>query len=212
MTANPQALTDRTPTYADAAIFRGKTMLLQLRRAVVDLTGSSVGRHAVGNHLENEQVIATSATRLWTENEPQERFLVAGKIHNLRLAIKRLDGVEVPAGAIFSFWKQVGRASRLKGFVAGRELREGCIIPNIGGGLCQLSNALYDAALQANFEIVERHAHTQVIAGSLAEMGRTRRCFGIMSTCVFAHARDFASRRNSAQTSLSFSSAASRTR
>ena len=177
MTANPQALTDRTPTYADAAIFRGKTMLLQLRRAVVDLTGSSVGRHAVGNHLENEQVIATSATRLWTENEPRERFLVAGKIHNLRLAIKRLDGVEVPAGAIFSFWKQVGRASRLKGFVAGRELREGCIIPNIGGGLCQLSNALYDGALQANFEIVERHAHTQVIAGSLAEMGRDATVF-----------------------------------
>jgi len=159
MTANPQALTDRTPTYADAAIFRGKTMLLQLRRAVVDLTGSSVGRHAVGNHLENEQVIATSATRLWTENEPQERFLVAGKIHNLRLAIKRLDGVEVPAGAIFSFWKQVGRASRLKGFVAGRELREGCIIPNIGGGLCQLGNLLYWMALHSPLTVSERYRH-----------------------------------------------------
>ncbi|TMJ35729.1 MAG: hypothetical protein E6G87_11825 [Alphaproteobacteria bacterium] len=28
----------------------------------------------------------------------------------------------------------------------------------IGGGLCQLSNALYEAALAAGFEIVERHA------------------------------------------------------
>ena len=177
MTANPETLINRTPTYADAAIFRGKTMVLQLRRAVIDLTGPRVARHAVGKKLKDEQVIATSATPLWTENDPQERFLVAGKIHNLRLALKRLDGVEVPAGAVFSFWKQVGRASRLRGFVAGRELREGCIIPNIGGGLCQLSNALYDAALQANFEIVERHAHTQVIAGSLAEKGRDATVF-----------------------------------
>jgi hypothetical protein len=77
----------------------------------------------------------------------------------------------------FSFWKQIGRTSRLKGFVAGRELREGCIIPNIGGGLCQLSNALYDAAMQAGCEIVERHAHTQAIPGSLAEKGRDATVF-----------------------------------
>ena len=85
--------------------------------------------------------------------------------------------MEIPAGATFSFWKHLGRANGLKGYVVGRELREGCIVPNVGGGLCQISNALYDAALQANFEIVERHAHTQVIAGSLAEKGRDATVF-----------------------------------
>ena len=85
--------------------------------------------------------------------------------------------VEVPAGQVFSFWKQIGRTSRLKGYVAGRELREGCLIPSIGGGLCQLSNALYDAALTAGFEIVERHPHSKVIPGSLAEQGRDATVF-----------------------------------
>ncbi len=66
----------------------------------------------------------------------------------------------------------MGRTSRNKGYVVGRELREGCIIPNVGGGLWQLSNALYDAALKAEFEIIERHAHSRVIKGSLAEMNR----------------------------------------
>ncbi|MEQ1765147.1 MAG: VanW family protein, partial [Pyrinomonadaceae bacterium] len=56
-------------------------------------------------------------------------------------------------------------------------LREGCIIPNLGGGLCQISNALYDAALQANLEIVERHRHTQIVTGSLAEHGRDATVF-----------------------------------
>lgn len=177
MTANPEALTRKTPTIADALVFRGKTFLLQLRRAMLDRTRSGASRHRSGSELSGQTLLATSTTKLWTENEPQERFLVAGKIHNLRLASRLLDGVEVPAGAVFSFWRQVGRVSRLRGFVEGRELREGCIIPNIGGGLCQLSNALYDAALQANFEIVERHAHTQVIAGSLAEEGRDATVF-----------------------------------
>lgn len=177
MTANPETLTRRTPTVADSLIFRGKTLLFQLRRAVLDRTSSKVVRHRASSALSVHPVIAISKTKLWTENEPEERFLIAGKIHNLRLATRLLNGVEVPAGKVFSFWRQVGRASRLRGFVEGRELREGCIIPNIGGGLCQLSNALYDAALQANFEITERHAHTQVIAGSLAEQGRDATVF-----------------------------------
>jgi len=178
MTANPELITERKiPTYADAVAFRFKTALLQIRRSVVDLRGRNVVRHGFGDTLASSPAIATSRTKLWTEIDSRERFLVAGKIHNLRLAIARLDGLEIPAGATFSFWKHVGRASGLRGFVEGRELREGCIIPNVGGGLCQLSNALYDAALQAGHEIVERHAHTQVISGSLAEQGRDATVF-----------------------------------
>ena len=115
--------------------------------------------------------------RYWTEGSAEERFLVAGKVQNLRLAAAAIDGVAVPGGEVFSFWKQVGRASRSRGYVPGREIREGCIIPTIGGGLCQLSNSLYDAALKANFEIVERHSHTQIIPGSLAERGRDATVF-----------------------------------
>jgi hypothetical protein len=177
MTATTDFISERrVPTRADSIIFRGKTALLQMRRSFID-TRSNVCRHRIDSALKDKPVIATSTTKLWTEDDPRERFLVAGKIHNLRLAVRHLDGVEVPAAATFSFWKQIGRASRLRGFVEGRELREGCIIPNTGGGLCQLSNALYDAALKAGLEIVERHAHTQVIPGSLAEQGRDATVF-----------------------------------
>lgn len=167
----------KVPTRIEAVLFRGKTLLLQIKRSLRDLTGSSVRKGTRTNELSAKPVISNSRTPLWTETEPEERFLVAGKIHNLRLAIRQLDGVEIPGGEIFSFWKHVGRASRLKGYVEGRELREGCIIPNVGGGLCQISNALYDAALDANFEIVERHAHTQIVTGSLAEKDRDATVF-----------------------------------
>jgi len=178
MSGNPSIhIERRIPTRQEAAVFRFKTLLLQARRSFQDSTSLKVRRFEKGSKLVGSPVIARSVTPLWTESEPQERPLVAGKIHNLRIAISRLNGVEVPAGKVFSFWKHLGRATKRRGYVEGRELREGCIIPNVGGGLCQISNALYDAALQANLEIVERHRHTQVVAGSLAEHGRDATVF-----------------------------------
>jgi hypothetical protein len=178
MSGNPTIQIERRiPTRKEAVIFRCKTLALQGRRAVSDLIAGRVKRATVSDVLAGKSVIARSSTPLWTESEPEERALVAGKIQNLRAAAERLNGAEVAAGEIFSFWKHVGRATKRRGFVAGRELREGCIIPNIGGGLCQLSNALYDAALQANFEIIERHRHTQVVSGSLAEVDRDATVF-----------------------------------
>jgi vancomycin resistance protein YoaR len=90
-------------------------------------------------------------------------------VENLRHAARAFHGVEIPAGRVFSFWRQLGRTTKGKGFTEGRELREGCLVPAVGGGLCQLSGLLYQAALEAGLEIVERHGHSRVIAGSAAE-------------------------------------------
>src|SRR5262249_38951602 len=78
----------------------------------------------------------------------------------------------VPQGETFSFWRQLGRPSRRRGFVTGRMLQQGCLVPATGGGLCQLSNALYQAALASGCEIVERHAHSRRVPGSAAALGR----------------------------------------
>jgi hypothetical protein len=164
-------------TRQEALVFRGKAFLLQLKRGAENFLSSDIRRLPKGSELLNQPIIAESKTALWTEKDRAEMPLMAGKIHNLRLAIAKLNGVEISPQQTFSFWRQIGRATRRRGFVRGRELREGCVIPNVGGGLCQLSNALYDAALQANFEIVERYAHTQVVQGSLAEKGRDATVF-----------------------------------
>lgn len=123
------------------------------------------------------RVIGASRTALWPAALGPEARLVAGKVENLRVATARLGRRELAAGQVFSFWRHVGRPSRRAGFVIGRELREGCLVPSVGGGLCQLSNALYDAALSAGLTIVERHAHSAVVAGSLAERGRDATVF-----------------------------------
>ena len=166
----------KIPTLFDNLLFRAKASLLQLRRGWQNWRGGQVKWQQQAK-LTSSPICARSQTNLWVGATEAEWRLQAGKIHNLRLAIRHIDGIEIPAGEIFSFWSQVGQPTIWRGFAVGRELREGCIIPTVGGGLCQLSNALYDAALQSGLEIVERYAHSQVIPGSLAEIGRDATVF-----------------------------------
>ncbi len=181
----------KIPTISESLVFKGKSTLLQINRTVKNLFDKKFKRFSINNKLIDKAIIAESKTALWTESDEAEKVLLVGKVQNLRVALRKLNGLEIPANGTFSFWAQVGRASRLRGFVEGRELREGCIIPNIGGGLCQLSNALYDAALKAGFEIMERHAHTQVISGSLAEKGRDATVFWNYVDLRFRFAQPF---------------------
>ena len=139
-----------------------------------------------------DSLLAESRSPLWDHAAPRvEQVLNAGKIQNLRVASRRLDGCVFVAGQEFSFWRQVGWPGRLRGFVRGRELRQGCLVPSTGGGLCQLSNALYDCALQAGFHILERHRHSRLIPGSLAEQDRDATVFWNYVDLRFSSAREF---------------------
>ncbi|MEQ1821456.1 MAG: VanW family protein [Fimbriimonadaceae bacterium] len=162
-------MSSRLHTRRQAIIFNTKRVLLQLKRLGRDY---SLGLRKWPQSTQTFDTEIESRTPLWTDSEIPERHLQLGKVQNLRVALRQLDGVVVPAGEVFSFWKQLGRANRFRGYVVGRELREGCLIPARGGGICQLSNALYDLALKSECEILERHSHTRVIPGSAAEIGR----------------------------------------
>jgi len=153
--------------------FRFKTTALIVLRFIKNSTLDRTAKFHASHQLKNEEVISFSETDLWNPDDTEHNWiLTAGKIENLRIAARQLHGTEVPANEIFSFWKQIGAPITSRGYVIGREIREGCIVPAVAGGLCQLSNALYDSALKAGFEIIERHKHTKVVKGSLAEIDR----------------------------------------
>lgn len=165
------------PSRASQLVFAVKAAGLRAKRRARD----ALDPLPIGSSIDLERSdllpVATSASRLWSSAIGGEARLEAGKVQNLRVAARAIDGRAFEAGEVFGFWRHVGRPSRRAGFALGREIREGCLVPSIGGGLCQLSNALYDAALRAGFDIVERHAHSVVVPGSLAEVGRDATVF-----------------------------------
>ena len=83
-----------------------------------------------------------------------------GKIHNLSVAITKLNNIIIQPGEIFSFWKLVGNPSQQNGYQKSRSIINGELEAAIGGGLCQLSGLIYFLALQAGLVITERHAHS----------------------------------------------------
>ena len=143
----------------------------RIRRAIAD-SFSGLRRCEKMNDGPYSLVVGESRSKLWSDASPAEADLQKGKVQNLRIAVQQLDCALLMPGHVFSFWMQIGRASEERGYVIGRMLQQGCMIPAIGGGLCQLSNALYDAALQSGCEIVERHAHSRIVPGSEAVAGR----------------------------------------
>lgn len=153
------------------SVFRVRVVGHQTRRGLVDFfTGCR--RCEKMSDRTFPMAVGESRSALWIEDRPAEADYQKGKVHNLRTAARELDCALLLPGQIFSFWKQIGRATEKRGYVVGRMLQQGCMIPAVGGGLCQLSNALYDAALQAGCEIVERHAHSRIVPGSVAATGR----------------------------------------
>jgi vancomycin resistance protein VanW len=85
---------------------------------------------------------------------------VENKIHNIQLAADFIEQTIFRPNEIFSFWKIVGKPVRGRGFRDGRTLRNGRVETDSGGGLCQISGAIYWLALQSGLEILERHAHS----------------------------------------------------
>jgi hypothetical protein len=158
------------PTRQSSALFAVKAAGLRLRRRLAELLHPLPKlKPAAADH---PILLAESVTPLWSDPRQSEAGMQFGKVENLRRAAALFDRLEIPEGGVFSFWKQLGRPSRARGFVAGRMLKEGCLVASTGGGLCQISNALFEVALESGCGIVERHAHSRTVPGSSAQFGR----------------------------------------
>ena len=74
-------------------------------------------------------IVGESCSPLYGSADVTERALQVGKVQNLRRAAQRLHGLCLPANATFSFWKQVGLATRRRGYVQGRQTARGVSVP-----------------------------------------------------------------------------------
>lgn len=89
---------------------------------------------------------------------------IPNRAHNIRLGAAAINGYLLAPGEIFSFSEVVGRATREKGYLEAPIIVGEELVPGLGGGLCQVSSTLYNAALMANLAIVERYNHTLTVS------------------------------------------------
>jgi len=86
------------------------------------------------------------------------------RIKNIELALKKIHGRRLDPGRIFSFNRTVGNRLPRRGFLPAPVLFQDKKSIQIGGGICQVSSTLYNAALLADLEVVERYRHSSPIS------------------------------------------------
>ena len=79
--------------------------------------------------------------------------------NNLSISAEKIDGTIVMPGEIFSYNQTVGERTIAAGYKEAGAYAGGRVVQDVGGGICQTSSTLYNAALLANLEIVDRSNH-----------------------------------------------------
>ena len=78
---------------------------------------------------------------------------------NLVLACQKINGKVLMPGEIFSYNATLGPRTYAAGYRDAKVYESGQVVDGIGGGICQISSTLYNAALMSDMEIVERRNH-----------------------------------------------------
>lgn len=86
------------------------------------------------------------------------------RTYNIHVAADALNNTLIKPREVFSFNKVVGPRSKEKGYREALVIIDDKYQPGLGGGVCQVSSTLYNTALLAGLEIVERSNHTLPVA------------------------------------------------
>lgn len=120
-------------------------------------------------------------TPLYRQLKDVDMWMQHNKVHNLKLAIKHIDGMVIEPGETFSYWKSIGNPSKKKGYKKGMIISNGLFTAGYGGGLCQLSNLLFWMAMHTPLTVTERYRHSFDV---FPDTNRTQP-FGSGATCLY---------------------------
>ncbi|UKS31208.1 VanW family protein [Paenibacillus sp. HWE-109] len=82
---------------------------------------------------------------------------------NIKLATQAINNYVVQPNETFSFNRVVGVRTRAKGYMSAKIIVRGEFSEGIGGGICQISSTLFNAADRAGLKIVERFSHSRSV-------------------------------------------------
>jgi vancomycin resistance protein YoaR len=86
------------------------------------------------------------------------------RIHNVQLVAHLVDHKLVAPGATFSFNGATGERSAAKGFLEAPVIINGELQTGLGGGVCQVSTTVFNAAYEAGLPITARTNHALYIS------------------------------------------------
>lgn len=119
---------------------------------VVETIVPTVHSGATGAELGITELISPTAKTFFFGSDPE-------RMDNIALAASRFYGIVIEPGEEFSFNKYLGEISVEQGFKPALIIIGGRTVEGAGGGVCQVSTTLFQAAFWGGFEIGDRWQH-----------------------------------------------------
>ena len=102
-----------------------------------------------------EEAFADKLATFSTRYDPTNK----NRSNNITISTNKIDGTIIMPGETFSYNQTVGERTIAEGYKEAGAYAGGRVVQDVGGGICQTSSTLYNAALLANLEIVDRSNH-----------------------------------------------------
>ena len=127
-----------------------RVVTLRTRRVEPEITTAKAKGMGVKEH------ISTYTTDYDPGNAP--------RVNNIHTLAKALDGTLVAPGATFSFNGTIGPRTAAKGYQEAPAIVNGKLVPQLGGGICQVGTTVFNAVFFSGLPVVERRNHSQYIS------------------------------------------------
>ncbi|MBI2451169.1 MAG: VanW family protein [Parcubacteria group bacterium] len=85
------------------------------------------------------------------------------RVHNIKTAAAKFNGILIKPGEKFSFNKILGEVTPEEGYRAALVIKDHQTIPEYGGGICQVSTTVFRAAIFSGLDIIERYPHSYAV-------------------------------------------------
>jgi len=105
-----------------------------------------------GSYSSDDGILGEYTTKFTTE--PKSRN------ENISHAAESINGIVLEPGEVFSYNNAIGPTTKQNGYKRARIFVRGKKAFGYGGGVCQVSSTLYNAAASADMQILERHSHS----------------------------------------------------
>lgn len=87
----------------------------------------------------------------------------AARSANVSNGANLINGITLYPGEEFSTYENVSPFSQANGYYMAGSYMNGKVVDSLGGGICQVSTTLYNAVLQAELDVTERHNHSMIV-------------------------------------------------
>ncbi len=153
--------------HIDGIEMDAEATLEAVRTAVNEWNGQSVSVEAVVNVVSPKyttellntitEIIGNAGTAMGGEVE-------TGRGKNVVRGAELMHGTILLPGESFSAHEKLAPFNEENGYDKAGEFRDGAVVDNWGGGVCQLTTTLYNAVLRAELQVDRRYNHSLVIA------------------------------------------------